>query len=132
MRPSTAALTLTLIACNVRIPTLDASTANEHYILEETARFAEKLHKPEIKGAIVKYTLVVPAGTQGCPADAPNGCTAAGWYDPPVAYYWQEFVNREENTPLTLSTLAAHEVCHSVSPAHDQLHQNCMLNMGIR
>lgn len=108
---------------------LDPSTEKEQWALSEVIRFSAKLHK-SIEGRIVEKGYRVPPGVQNCPADS-TGCDAAAWYGPgPVVYFWQPFVNRESTSFINLSDVAAHEVCHSLSPNHDQLHWNCIRTIG--
>lgn len=121
---------LLFVGCGLANPiTLSAETPKELFAVSEVARFSKMLHK-DIKGVIAPKEYHIAAGVQGCPLDAPNGCSAAAWYTPSVIYFWQEFVNRESTTFNNLTDIAAHEVCHSMTPNHDQLLQNCILNLG--
>lgn len=115
-----------ITAC-FQLPTANPTTYSEVYLLDQVKRHAAYLHLP-VKGMLVEYYRVVPAGTGGCPKDSPQACKGVGWFDYPLAYFYRGYVNAASTEDL--SNLSAHEVCHAESLEHDQLHRNCMLLLG--
>lgn len=92
-------------------------------MISETSRFSA-LAGQHVHGEISERTFA---------AKCPDGgaCHAFGWYTGPfgkgakgTAYYWQDDVNKAEDS--SLSYAAAHEVCHSLTGApHDAAHAQC-------
>jgi hypothetical protein len=121
---------LLFAACGLANPVgVNPSTDKELFAVAEVSRLSALLHNPHSADFRVE-TLKIPGGVQGCPIEI-NFCNAAAWYGPgKVVHFWQSFVNRESTTFRNLTDIAAHEVCHSMTPNHDQLLWNCIRTIG--
>lgn len=83
--------------------------------MSETTRFAALL-RVRVHGELSQHFWLV---------DPSTGAYAAGWYNAGVAYYYQPWVQAQEDFSK-LSYVAAHEVCHAKEWNHTPAHEECV------
>lgn len=117
MRTLLLALTIATAGCGAQWDVVSPDGEKESFLLAETARFAG-LMGVKVRGEITDTPYYV--GTS----------VATGWYTSGTAYYYRPLVKNLEFQPTagreTLTNVAAHEVCHTVSINHDLAHWECM------
>jgi hypothetical protein len=57
--------------------------------------------------------------------DPATGAYAAGWYNRGKAYFYQPWVQSQDDF-TKLSYVAAHEVCHAREYFHNPKHEECI------
>lgn len=127
MRAISIAIALMLTGCVESWSPVEATSVKEMFVVAETSRFA-KLHNWNVRGEISAEVYLVQNGQYGC--ENTLGCVAAGWYASGIAFFYQDWVNRESTTDQILTATANHEVCHHDFPQHDSSHWKCMQQFG--
>lgn len=113
-------LVAVMAGCGGISPAAPSGDPREDHVLAENDRFAAILHV-NVRGELTDHVYTVTA------SDGNGTCPAAGWYNAGVAYYWRP--NLLERDLAYGTALAAHEVCHAVSFAHDAKHATCIQSL---
>lgn len=92
-----------------------SGSLQEAFILGECKRFAAQLRLDVGCSLSDTFWLVDPA----------TGAYAAGWYNQGTAYFYQPWVQQQEDFSK-LSYVAAHEVCHAKNYHHNATHEECI------
>jgi hypothetical protein len=108
------------LGCSAWSPVSSSGTPQEELVLSETLRFAMVLGV-KVHGELTDSIYWVKEYN---PYYVGEPTYAAGWYQNGVCYYYRPWVVRQEVS--VMSSLAAHEVCHSQSLNHDQQHSQCV------
>ena len=129
MKLSILFVVLLTAACSFSYRPSSPSDDVEAMLLSETARFAGML-KVAVHGEMTDS--ISAAQREGL---EPKGYPA-GWYLAGVAWYYRPQVKRfvtlePEAGHETATNVAAHEVCHAVSPWHDLQHWRCSRDIAV-